>query len=235
MTIHFRTRIQSPIDYSVNLFPGTNGCCCTGSSEDVAFESSYGNCNALGGYFTEASNCSQVQCLPTGTTGCCCACLYNGATEGIEYSVCQDLDGVWQAGPCPTSPNCTFNGRDVRLKRACCGFTYDSNGSVITECFDVCTEKDCYNLRISPYSSTFYPTGGNCSSPSIPNCSAPQGSAMNDDRTEIFGNCCVQGMPCKCYKNITPTACSLVNGSFYVLGDPEFSCDDCLSNCSESA
>jgi hypothetical protein len=233
MTIHFRTRIQSPIDYSANLFPGENGCCCTGSSENSAFVSSYGNCNALGGYFTQQENCSEITCLPTGRTGCCCACAYEGATEGVEYSVCQDLDGVWEEGPCSESPICIKNGRDVTEKRACCGFTYDASNNIISQCFDVCIEKDCFDLRIQPYSSTFYPTGGDCTI--LGNlCSSPQLVGMNNNREDFLGNCCVQGRPCKCYKNITFDACNFINGSFYYLGDPEPSCEDCLNNCSET-
>lgn len=234
MTIHFRSRIQSPIDYSGYLFSGASGCCCTGSNPETAFASSYGNCNELGGYFTIAENCD-FTCLPTGATGCCCACTYDGATEGIEYSVCQDLDGVWTPGPCGKTPNCiNALGRDVTQKRACCGFTYDSLNNIIPECFNVCIEKDCYALKLGDFSPTFYPTGGNCELLQ-PNCSSPQGAAMNNERTEILGNCCVQGIPCKCFKNVTLTACDLINGSFYISGDPEFSCTDCINNCSETA
>jgi len=229
MTIHFRTRIQSPIDYSTNLFPGENGCCCTGPYPNASFPSSYGNCNALNGYFTQGSECSTITCLPTGATGCCCACAYGGATEGVEYSVCQDLDGVWELGTCPSSPNCISNGRNVIDKRACCGY---SGGK--PQCIDVCTEKDCFDLRFPPYSSTFFPTGGNCLDIN-PTCSSPSGDQLNDNRIDIIGNCCVQGMPCKCYKNVTSTACDFIDGSFYILGDPEFSCEDCLNNCSEIA
>jgi hypothetical protein len=235
MTIHFRSRIQTPLDYTEYLFPGVQGCCCTGSSPDTAFPSSYGNCNALDGYFTISETCD-FTCFPKGTTGCCCACAYDGATNGIEYSVCQDLDGVWTPGLCDVeAPSCiNFQGRDVRNKRACCGFTYDSTGTVISDCFDVCTEKDCYALKLGNFAPTFFPTGGNCTVLIDACASSPQGLAMNNDRTEILGNCCVQGAPCKCYKNITPTACDLVNGSFYLLGDPEFSCTDCINNCSET-
>lgn len=235
MTIHFRSRIQTPVDYSSVLFPGTQGCCCTGPyPEYSAFSSSYGQCNALNGYFSISDSCTNVACFPQGITGCCCACAYGGATSGIEYSVCQDLDGVWQSGDCNPTPNCIKNGRGVTLPRACCGFTYDSNDNIISECFDVCTEKDCYALRLGGFSPTFYPTGGNCVILG-PTCSAPQIAPMNDNRTDTFGNCCVQGTPCRCYKNMTNELCEGINGSFYLMGDPEFSCTDCLNNCSEIA
>lgn len=229
MTIHFRSRIQSPIDYSEYLFPGTNGYCCTGGYPDFQqpFQTSYGNCNALGGHF----RVTPEGCLPIGITGCCCACAYGGATSGIEYSLCQDLDGVWVAGDCPPEPICTdSNGRGVTFPRACCGFTYDSAGDIISECFEVCTEKECYALRLGNFASTFYPTNSNCSSVT---CTSPQIAPMNDNRDKIFGNCCVQGIPCRCYKNLTFEACEVAGGAFYILGDPEFSCDDCVKNCSE--
>lgn len=233
MSIHFRSRIQSPIDYSSVLFPGTEGCCCTGAyPEYSAFQSSYGNCNALGGYFSVSQECSSITCLPLGQTGCCCACAYGGTAEGIEYSVCQDLDGVWQSGACTQTSSCTNpQGRDVRNKRPCCGFTYDGSQNIISQCFEVCNEKDCYALRLGDFSPTFYPTGGNCQTVS---CTSPQFASMNID-TRVLGNCCVQGIPCRCYKNFSYENCEFLNGSFYILGDPEFSCTDCLNNCSETA
>lgn len=233
MTIHFRTRIESPVDYSRVLFPGTLGCCCTGPDPNTAFESSYGNCNALNGYFTIETDCSNVQCFPQGTTGCCCACSYDGATEGIEFSVCQDLDGVWEEGPCTESPICVnSNGRDVQDKRACCGYTYDDSGNIVSRCFDVCTEQDCYALRLGGFAPTFFPTGGDCFVVN-PSCATPQTAQMNNDTT-IVGNCCIQGYPCRCFKNLSFDQCELLSGSFYILGDPESSCEDCIKNCSET-
>jgi len=232
MSIHFRSRIQSPIDYSDQLFPGTNGCCCTGSNSP--FPASYGECNAVDGYFQAdlGDSCASTLCLPTGKTGCCCACLYGGMTEGIEYSFCQDIDGAWQEGNCPTNADefCVNSaGRDVRLKRACCGYT---SGNV-PMCFNVCTEQDCYNLRSGNLASTFYPTGGNCEQIN-PSCSSPQDSSLNNNTVEIYGNCCVQGSPCRCYKNVTIEACNFITGAFYLSNDPEFSCTDCINNCSET-
>lgn len=241
MTIHFRSRIQSPIDYTSYLFPGTNGCCCTGTSEELAisFQSTYGACNALGGYFTVSSECG-YSCLPKGATGCCCACSYAGLTEGIEKATCEDKDGIWQAGSCSELIADAFcisgTGRDVRLNRKCCGYTL-IGGITQSKCYSVCTEEECSKLTVGNYVPIFYPGTESCESD--PECPVLQGNSQSTNSSFItgnslrdsYGNCCVQGIPCKCYESISFSACERLNGSFYVLGDKEFSCENCISNC----
>ena len=245
MTIHFRSRIQSPVDYSAFLFPGTNGCCCTGSSSDLAFAftSTPGECNALGGYFSLSENCSTVSCLPRGVTGSCCACSYGGMTEGIEKSVCEDLDGVWREGPCPEDPE-TFciagDGRDVRDKRRCCGFTF-TGGVTLPECTNVCLARECAERALGSYIPTFYPNQGTCEE--NPPCSGIQdslqlnfgGSETGNQTTDVYGNCCVQDSPCRCYESVTFSVCEKLNGTFYIMGEQDYPCSECINNCSREA
>ena len=245
MSIHFRSRIQSPINYSGFLFPGINGCCCTGSSEDgvVPFKSTLNECNALGGYFsvTEESTCINSPCLPKGATGCCCACSYNGMTEGIELGTCEDLDGIWQQGPCPPVEDenqfCTnAYGRNVKNKRACCGVTYQ-NGETYAYCEDVCLARECADNVVGNYVAKFYVNGEPCPQ----DCSAILGN--NDltfgdgdtgkPQTDVYGNCCIQSNPCRCVESVTLDICNKLRGSFYVLGESDYPCSECLKNCSQ--
>lgn len=241
MTIQFRYNIKSVT--TDDYFLSRKGCCCTGSNnigEQIFFPypTSYSKCNADGGYFVinddlNFDDCSNLGPCPTkGITGCCCACSYGGITEGIEFDVCQDLNGNWQQGPCPEDTDLCISGSiDFRNKKACCGYTL-IGGNPTSRCFDVCTEKECFDLRYQELASTYYPVGGACAVLN-PSCSSSQIQSLNDNITEILGNCCVQGFPCTCYTNLSFNQCELINGSFYLTTDPEFSCDDCINNCSE--
>lgn len=244
MTIHFRSRIQSPVNYSSFLFPGLSGCCCVGSSNQGSFPftSTLGECNALGGYFTVASTCESVSCLPQGILGCCCACSYGGMTANVERTVCEDLDGTWQEGPCPLIAQqtafCTSNGRDVRNKRACCGVTF-SGGETFTYCEDVCLARECADNTVGNYIPKFYINGQQCTSIPPPDCSAIMGteglisgdSSTGRPEDDIYGNCCVQDNPCRCFESVTLSTCNRLNGSFYVLGETDYQCSECLANC----
>lgn len=247
MTIHFRSRIQSPIDYSPYLFGGVNGCCCTGSNSQGAtpFQASYGECMASSGYFyvSENGSCSN-SCLPQGRTGCCCACQYNGMTEGIEKSVCEDKNGIWQEGTCPSTENedsfcMTSYGMDARIPRKCCGFTLSEEGAITPICVDVCSEEECSKQKVEGnYVPVFYP---DISCTDNSDCPQIQGTLMFANSSfltgnpidDIYGNCCIQGKKCRCLENITYSDCEKINGSFYQLQDKEFSCADCFANCTK--
>lgn len=242
MTIHFRSRIQTPIDYSSYLFPGLSGCCCTGSSNvsSTSFKSSYGACNSLGGYFFEAQECSSP-CFPQGRTGCCCSCFHGGMTEGIEKTVCEDLDGTWVEGSCSkliASTFCISDDRDVRSRRKCCGYTFMA-GITQSKCFSVCTEEDCSKLNTDGYSTIFYPGTGSCEENS--DCSSiletkkPDNSSFitGDIELDTYGNCCIQGVPCVCLESINFKECKKYNGSFYLFGEQDFPCSECAKNCTQ--
>lgn len=241
MTINFRSKIKSPINYSQYLFGGTVGCCCTGSNFHGAlpFQSSYGECMASSGYFyiSDSGSC-EGGCLPQGTTGCCCACSYGGMTEGIEKSLCEDKNGIWQAGPCRENPDIFClgpNGVDARLPKKCCGFTL-SSGQVTPICVNVCTEEDCSNYKVDNYVTVFYPTISCLDDPFCPQIQGIMGSQNSyfitgNPQDDIYGNCCIQGKKCRCLSNVSYSSCLRFNGSFYRLEDIEYSCVDCLANC----
>lgn len=242
MTIHFRSRIKTPINYSQELFMGKIGCCCTGSAPTDPFESTYQECNKLGGYFTVSS--SETGCVPCpekGTTGCCCSCAYNGLTSGIERCACEDLGGNWQPGSCiGVNPDhlCVSDEIDARVLKKCCGYTL-SSGNVLSICVDVCTEEECSKLGIQNYIPIFFPNSSCTQNSTCPiiqgnfqylaNSSIITGNSEND----TYGNCCIQGNPCRCFTSISMSNCRQLNGSFYQLGDIEFSCEDCIANCTK--
>ena len=249
MSIHFRTRTQSPVNYSKYLFPGVNGCCCTGSSKEgyFPFKSTFGECNGLGGYFqlTESSSCDQLSCLPKGTTGCCCSCTHQGMADNIEKTQCDDLDGTWSPEPCfkiiDVLSFCTKNNRDVRKKRACCGVTLTA-GQTLTYCEDVCLARECADNTIGSFVPKFYVNGERCTDYPPPQCSGILG---NDDiiysgdvtgnlANDVKGNCCIQDTPCRCIENINLNDCNKLGGSFYVLGETDFWCSSCIENCTRS-
>lgn len=242
MSINFRAKIKSEIDYSSYLFPGSLGCCCTGSSDrgSIPFQSSYGECMASSGYFyvSDSGSCDQA-CLPQGTTGCCCSCFYGGMTEGIERSLCEDKNGIWKSGPCDEAADIfciTSSGIDKRSLRKCCGFTF-SSGQIVPICIDVCTEEDCSKQKVNEnYVPVFYPQLTCEDNPSCPEIQGIIAMQNNYFLTGIpfddtYGNCCIQGKKCRCLQNVSYSYCSSVNGSFYRLQDAESSCADCLANC----
>lgn len=240
MTIHFRTRIQSPINYSEYLFPGVSGCCCTLSSDEGGsfFASTFAACNALGGYFKVSETC-EGDCLPKGQTGCCCACSYGGMTSGIEKTLCEDLGGNWMSGECPeTSAEICISGtKNFSDYKKCCGYTLIA-GITQTECFNVCTEEECSKLTVGNLIPVFNPSTNCTINPVCPGTQGlqePPNSTFltGDPEKDTYGNCCVQGIPCTCFTGINLYTCKQLNGSFYVLGEQDYPCSECINNCTE--
>jgi hypothetical protein len=160
-------------------------------------------------------------------------------TEGIERATCEDLDGIWMVGSCPEDENqiCINGyGRNVKEKRACCGVTYQG-GETYAYCEDVCLARECTDNTVGNYIPKFYVNGEQCPQ----DCSAilgnPQLNFGDGDtgkpQSDVYGNCCIQGTPCRCIQSITLDLCNKLNGSFYVLGETNYSCEDCTENCSQ--
>lgn len=243
MSIHFRSRIQSPINYNQQLFPGVNGCCCTGSWDDhnaTQFQSTFGECNALGGWFSLSNDPNDLcynTCFTSGRTGCCCACSYSGMTEGVEKLTCEDIGGNWSEGPCPadSASICISGFIDYTSQKKCCGYTF-VDGQTQSWCFDVCTEEECSKLTVGNLVPMYYPTT-TCEIDS--SCQGPQGAQTppnnavltGDPAKDLYGNCCVQGSPCRCHEGISLYDCQKINGSFYVLGEVDYYCSECIRNC----
>ena len=183
MSVQFRSRIKSAIDYSNEL--NSYGVCCgiTGSSTVKSFY----ECFTEGGHFIPGSTLS-VTCPDIDTElGCCCSCSYvqsggfesmesyppqnpylgSGTKSNVSKCECSRLGGKWTAGSCPslTSDNLDAlciqevneNQIDVRYPRACCHLGFDPNTGWPTEvtCTDVCNSSDCAALSTPEYPSYF--------------------------------------------------------------------------------
>ena len=250
MTIHFRSRIESPIKHIDKLFPnGINGCCCTAGYPYTAFDSTLGECNGLDGYFIyQPIPCSSYECPRKGVTGCCCACAFSGMTSGISECECQDLLGVWTAGDCsnqnpdvlcirPLSSYNDYQGTDARKKNACCGVTLVGD-TPQPYCETVCTPWECEDNTISGFSSNFFIGVYSC--PGVQTfCSLPpQFAALTSPPKEtledyVYGNCCLQGTKCICLENVTLKRCISLNGSFYLAEELEYDCKMCYKHCTQ--
>ena len=233
------------------LFPsGYRGCCCTGDTGSVSFESPLGECNALDGYFKyipDFINCNAHQCITKGKTGCCCACSFGGMTSGVEECTCEDLGGVWVEGDCSNQSEdllCKITDPvnalefDYRKKTACCGVTL-IGGVTQAYCELVCTPAECEDNTLPGFRSNYFYGVNTCSAAQI-QCSLPSqfaaanynGNATLEDY--VYGNCCIQKAACQCLQDVTLSQCLNVNGSFYILGEVEYDCSMCYKNCSRA-
>lgn len=162
-------------------------------------------------------------------------------TSGIERSVCIDYGGNWITGDCPETSDeiCIVEPKDFRDPKKCCGYTLIS-GVTISQCFDVCTEEECSKLTVGNLVPVYYPSIS-CFPDS--NCQGTQGLQeppnstflTGDPEKDTYGNCCIQGIPCRCIEGINLYSCKRLNGSFYVLGEPDFPCSECTRNCTEGS
>lgn len=179
MSIQFRTRSQTVVDYSDFITGGgqeLTGCCyvydsttntVTNSSKTIS------ECNQINGYFLNGT-CDENLTITPSTKGCCCACANASSGSYLKtttFCECQELSGLWSSSECPNpEPNdltslciSPYPRRiDYREKRACCHPDFSPYNEVLPTCTDVCTEKECAEKAVYPYSSTFYTNGRKC-------------------------------------------------------------------------
>ena len=183
MSIQFRSRIKSAIDYSNEL--NSYGVCCD-SIGGKSIKSFY-ECFTENGYFIGgiSGGIDSVTCPnPEIELGCCCSCSYvtdggfaqmdpypptepylsSGIRSNISKCECSRLKGKWTSGECPSSltntnldPLCKSNNIDVRYPRSCChlGFDEQTGWPTSIECTDVCNSSDCADLSTPEYPSVF--------------------------------------------------------------------------------
>lgn len=213
MSIQFRTRSQTVVDYTSFIGGSTNelvGCCYEYNSTTNSVTTSsktISECNLSNGYFLNGDCSNNITIIPS-SRGCCCACK-NKTSSSTNYlkqttfCECQDLSGYWTLGDCPSpetdetlSQYCIspYPRRiDYREKRACCYPEFTANNNVTATCEDVCTEKECADKAIFPYTSTFYSNGRKCfdrvgeASPAVEDCS------LNVEQRGKIINSCING------------------------------------------
>jgi hypothetical protein len=181
MSVQFRTRSQTSVDYSQYITNSEiTGCChvITDGTVDRISNTNLTTCNSLSGYFI-AGECDNS--ITPSTLGCCCACKSTTASKLTKTTLCEceSLSGLWTGGDLTnctaTQTNSTIindrcisgsasksNQLDFRKKRACCHPEFLDDGTVASNCTDLCSEKECAELAVFPYTSTFYTNGRQC-------------------------------------------------------------------------
>lgn len=208
MSVQFRTKSQTSVDYS--NFIATNsftGCCYVYSEtlNDVFKTSnvSQTSCIAQNGYFIPGE-CSPEYNITPSSLGCCCACALS--QENTQYTKtttlceCDSINGKWTLGItgseclesselCISGTTAQSNRLDYRRPRACCHPAFNPDGTAYAKCDDVCTEKECAEFAVYPYESTFYLNGRSCTEtvgsagPVINDC------ALSETNTNIINSC----------------------------------------------
>jgi hypothetical protein len=181
MSVQFRTRSQTIVDYSQYIInSGITGCCHVINNGAVTRTSnkSLTECNDLNGHFI-AGECDES--ITPSTLGCCCACKSTTSSKLQKTTLCEceSLSGLWKAGDletctetqtsvgilndwCISGSASKSNQIDFRKKRACCHPEFLDDGTVVSNCTDFCSEKECAELAAFPYTSTFYTNGRQC-------------------------------------------------------------------------
>jgi len=216
MSVQFRTRSQTIVDYSQYITnSGVTGCChvITNGSVSTTPNTNLTECTTLNGHFI-AGDCDNS--ITPSTLGCCCACNITTPSKLKKTTLCEceSLSGLWTTG---NLGNCTSqnpsdvtitngfcisgsvsksNQLDFRKLRACCHPEFLDDGTVVSNCTDICSEKQCAELAIFPYTSTFYTNGRQCdaqvgaASPARDECSlsVDNDNVMNscDNGTNLF-------------------------------------------------
>jgi hypothetical protein len=123
MTIQFRTRTKSTINYSPEL--KSTGVCCDPLGEKS--QKTFLECFQSGGNFYYGL-IDEINCPTVGATGCCCSCSANnfdetevystppnyecdkpislstkGLTDNVTECECNRIGGKWTEGKCPSS------------------------------------------------------------------------------------------------------------------------------------
>ena len=202
MSIQFRTRSQTPVNYSDFVVENAQniGCCYVYDSETNTVSNTsnttWSNCNQLNGYFVKG-NCDENLKITPSSLGCCCACALkadpqiNSYLKTTTFCECNEKSGNWTLGECPDNQTeeviqqyCISEFPellDYRERRACCYPEFTLDG-VVAKCEDVCTERECAEKAIFPYDATFYSKGRKC------NVRVGEGAPVADECVFFGGN-----------------------------------------------
>jgi len=208
MSIQFRTRSQTIVDYSQYIQNnGVTGCCYVYNSNtnlvSKTENTTVSDCNQQDGYFI-AGQCDENTDITPSSLGCCCACSLGG-TAVTTLCECESLSGLWTLGStcqeseetlCVSGTLQQSNVLDYRETRACCYPEFNDDGTVYANCVDVCSEKECAAKAVFPYTATFYNNGRKCNeqvgsaSPASDECklSETNNTVMNscENGTNVF-------------------------------------------------
>ena len=215
MTVQFRSRIPSVIDYAAEI-KSVGVCCYLGDDGNMtSVESTQIECYTLKGHF-QFGDINEISCDEVADTGCCCSCSEASKHENVE-----DYEAFLDAAANSADANCTSGparpawGDGIGLKSNTTQCQCDKLGGKWTagDCptifNDDVTHKDGVRTRcyvpgtIVPLEYKYYCTGtGSCASCLSANC-PDDGTVYYTDKAEcdlycvdpIRWNCC-EG---KCY------------------------------------
>lgn len=204
MSIQFRTKSQTPVDYSQFIANNTvTGCCYVYESGEVTFTSNktLSECNTANGYFV-VGECDANNSIKPSSIGCCCSCEGKQAGNPIVETTlceCESLSGKWTLGDCSgmTEDQLCISGTpersnviDFREKKACCHPELAEDlVTVFSNCTDVCSEKECAEKTIFPYTSTYYNNGRKCDIPVGSANAVSDECVLSDSNTYILNSC----------------------------------------------
>jgi len=153
MSIQFRSRVKSVVDFGADL--KSVGTCCfpNGTSQSLTFY----ECFVNGGVYIAGEG---AECPSQGELGNCFACAYltsdqksqviadptiltsnpSWGTRNVTECECTRIGGVFGTNPAdPNNPS-----RDIRVPKACCYFDYNENNFPVgITCANVCSEREC--------------------------------------------------------------------------------------------
>lgn len=203
MSIQFRTRSQTPVDYSSYITNNNvTGCCYVYSNGEVTPtpDITLSACNQLNGYFV-VGQCDSNNNIKPSSVGCCCSCQANEEGNPLTETTlcdCASMSGKWTLGECSNIDVETLcisgtpersNIIDFRKKKACCHPTYTEDFTVYAECTDVCSEKECAEKTIYPYTSTFFNNGRKCDEQVGSAGPVSDECVLSDSTTRILNSC----------------------------------------------
>jgi hypothetical protein len=201
MSIQFRTRSQTVVDYSQYITNNNiTGCCYvynsnTNSVSKIA-DTTVSDCNQRSGHFI-AGQCDENTNITPSSTGCCCACSLTNPTV-TTLCECESLSGLWTVGStcseseetlCVSGTLENSNRLDHREPRACCYPEYNDDGTVYANCVDVCSEKECAAKAVYPYTATFYNDGRKCNEQVGTAGPAADECKLSETNTTVLNSC----------------------------------------------
>lgn len=224
MSIQFRTKSLTSVDYSSYISNSSvNGCCYFYESGQIVTEenSNLSRCNEMNGYFSVGVCDSNVSIRPS-SIGCCCSCKANEETNGTnpltETTLCEcnSFSGKWTLGPCDPNVNrdvycksgsiIQSNVIDFREKKACCHPEINTDLTAFPKCTDVCSEKECAEKTIFPYTSTFYNNGRKCTEQVGSAAPVEDECALSNTNIKLL-NSCENGSNLFCWNTASEFRC----------------------------
>jgi hypothetical protein len=213
MSIQFRTKSRTSINYSSFIGnSGLTGCCYVYENNEVVQNQNYtlSQCNQQDGLFKPGTCDPTFNLLPS-SMGCCCACSLKEETgnplSSLTLCECESISGKWTLGSCDNLTENEYcisgtqeqsNTIDFRNKKACCHPSISEDGTVFSDCTDVCSEKECAEKAIVPYTATYYNNGRVCDV-EVGSAASVRDECKLSESSKVILNSCENGTNLFCW------------------------------------